>query len=561
MISLPSLAMRSVFSFVVLYGMLFFALIVVGEFLDWSIHVVVLGSLGVVFLQYLIGPFLIDLSLKWLYDMRWVQLEELPEETREFIRKTCKEHKMEVPRLGIIEDGAPNAFTYGHTPNNARVLVTRGIFEYLDPEEVNAVVGHELGHARHWDILVMTLASVVPLILYYIFRIFYGATRGGGSGKGKGGAAIMALMSYLLYIVAEYVVLWLSRTREYWADRFSGEATGKPNALASALVKIAYGLVAPRKEKEKKGGDEEKEEKDRSYNLEAIKAFGIFDPKAAQALALNAYPQAKKRQAIDSEESKERIASAMQWDLWNPWAAYYEIHSTHPLPAKRIDALTDQAAAMQQEPFIVFNRKKPESYWDEFFVDVLIGFLPLFPFLLLIGFLYRHVTSAPKISGFIVAGTFFVAWALCYWIKTLFSYRGKVFARMKVETLLSKVKVSNVRPVPVTVSGKIVGKGVPGYLFSEDMVMEDETGIMFLDYRQPLGLIELWFALMRTDKYIGQQVTIQGWYRRAPIPYIEIKTIWKDGQPHHCYVYHFKLVFALMLALVGVVCFLSVLMR
>ena len=69
----------------------------------------------------------------------------------------------------------------------------------------------------------------------------------------------------------------------------------------------------------------------------------------------------------------------MQWDLWNPWATFYELNSTHPLIAHRLQYLGDQAAAMGQEPYIVFDRRKPESYWDDFAVDVAVMFLPLAP--------------------------------------------------------------------------------------------------------------------------------------------------------------------------------------
>ena len=75
-----------------------------------------------------------------------------------------------------------------------------------------------------------------------------------------------------------------------------------------------------------------------------------------------------------------RLKSAMQWHLWNPWAAYYELHSTHPLIAHRLQRLSEQSASMQQEPFIVFDRRQPESYLDEFAVDLLflsLLFLPL----------------------------------------------------------------------------------------------------------------------------------------------------------------------------------------
>lgn len=113
----------------------------------------------------------------------------------------------------------------------------------------------------------MTIAQLVPLLLYYIFRatVDSGGSKSGNK-KGGGGAIYIAIAAYILYIVSEYAVLWFSRTLEYHADRFAGEVTNDPSALAAALVKIAYGLAGrdPKSEAEKGSS--------RSSNLEAIGA-------------------------------------------------------------------------------------------------------------------------------------------------------------------------------------------------------------------------------------------------------------------------------------------------
>ena len=85
------------------------------------------------------------------------------------------------------------------------------------------------------------------------------------------------------------------------------------------------------------------------------------------------------------------------------------------------------------------------------------------------------------------------------------------------------------RPVPCTLRGTVIGRGVPGYILSEDFVMQDDTGIIFLDYRQPLGIWEVLFGLLSAKRYQGREVTVEGWYRRAPVPYVEIKRL-TDGE-------------------------------
>ena len=100
-------------------------------------------------------------------------------------------------------------------------------------------------------------------------------------------------------------------------------------------------------------------------------------------------------------------------------------------------------------------------------------------------------------------------------IKTLLVYRGDYFAPLSVAGLLHKVKVSNVRPVPARMRGTIIGRGVPGLIWSEDFVMRDGTGILFLDYRQPLRIWEWLFGLFCAGEFAGKTVEVVGWFRRA----------------------------------------------
>ena len=111
-----------------------------------------------------------------------------------------------------------------------------------------------------------------------------------------------------------------------------------------------------------------------------------------------------------------------------------------------------------------------------------------------------------------------------------FAYRSDFFAEMSIAALLKKVKVSAVRPVPCRLEGVIIGRGVPGYIFSEDFVLRDDTGIIFLDYRQPLAIWEWLFGLLKAGGFQGASVTVEGWYRRAPVPYMEIRAMTRDGK-------------------------------
>jgi Zn-dependent protease with chaperone function len=540
---LPNLFIRSCGVLLGLYALLTFILITCVNFGYITPGIAILIGIGVISLQFIFGPWLMDLSLRWFYNMSWDAI--LPTHLSNFIRNTCQKQHMKFPRIGILFDGAPQAFTYGHHPNNARIVISQGLIDLLEPEEIQAVVAHEIGHAKHWDMLVMTIAYIVPLILYYIYRTLI-EIRTSGRDRSAAPRYAIAIGSYILYIISQYIVLWLSRTREYYADRFAGEVTKNPNVLASALVKIAYGLAG--QEKKRKG----EKEVSRRPALEAVGALGIFDASTARSLAIASYSSPAHK--MGGEIDKENLQGAMKWDLWNPWAKYYELHSTHPLIANRLNYLSEQSAYLGQEPFVVFNRKRPESYWDEFFVDLLILALPFLVVVCGMGIIVPTLAlQGYELNLGMGFGWIILLFGIAELIKTFYSYKNPgYFPSMSIASLLKKVKVSAVRPVPCKLKGKIIGRGVPGLIWSEDFVMQDDTGIIFLDYRQPLGIWEFLFGLLRGARIQDQDVTLTGWYRRSPVPYVELKNFTVGTTTRTCYVYHIKLVFAGFIILLGI---------
>jgi len=541
LLALPNLSLRSAMVLLGLYAFLSLFLIIFVELGKISASTALTAGLIVAALQFMLGPFLMDLSLRMLYKMSWVKPEDLPQHLRIFISKICQDEGINFPRMGIILDGAPNAFTYGHHPNNARVVITRGLLDLLNKEETEAVVAHEMGHVLHWDMLIMTLAQLVPLILYYVYRTLI-RMKSRGKDKSAPMRILIAIFAYVLYIISEFIVLWFSRLREYFADRFSGKVTGNPNALASALVKIGYGLAG---DDSGKGGMNYKERQD---TLNSVGPMGIFDSKCASILAVSGYSGPR---SMGGEVDKDKLRDVAKWDLWNPWAAYYELQSTHPLIAKRLKFLSNQSRVLGKDPYIEFNQRRPESYWDDFFLDLSVKALPFIIFVSAIALLI-----AKKEIFYLWLGSFVFGFA--YLINTVFSYPDSDFVVMNIKNLLSKIKVSAVRPVPCRIKGKIIGRGVPGLIFSEDFVMQDETGVIFLDYRQPLGIFNFLFGLLRAARYINQDAEVIGWYRRSPVPYIEIKKLMIAGKESTCLTYNTKLIFSMALIILGFVMAISI---
>jgi heat shock protein HtpX len=498
-----NLFLRSFIVLALLFGLLFAIGMGVIVWIDLPVIVAVIFALAILLLQYGLGPTIIQL----VYKIEWRDVGDVDPQMARFIEATIAKRNIPRPRFGVIKDGNPNAFTFGHYPGNARLVVTSGLLDLLDPDERNAVIAHELGHIAHWDFVVMTMAGAVPLVLY----VLYVTMREAGRERDRGGyAALIGLISFVAYFISQYIVLLLSRVREYYADQFSGEMTGKPDALSSALVKIAYGLARAPKDKVQKD----------DTRMVAARALGIFDPKVSQSLALAS--------AGTGAVSAASMESAMKWDLWNPWAGFFELASSHPLPAKRIKALEKQTQAMGGTPRFTFRAQRPESYWDEFLVDLIINYLPWIGMIVgIAAYLLLNVGLKIEIG---LIGTTLLALCAGWWLKRRFSYRHNFEMKQTVQGLIDTIKVSGIRSVPCTIKGKIIGRGVPGLFYSDDLVLQDETGFIVLDYRQPIRLFEFLFGWIKAEKLIGKRGEAVGWYRRAPRPYFEMRELRLEGK-------------------------------
>jgi len=201
-----NLLLRSTLVLALLFGLLFAVGMMIVVYFDLSIWVAIAFALGTLALQYIFGPAIIQM----IYKIQWVEPGQINPELARFIEETCASRNLPQPRFGVIDDGNPNAFTFGHYPGDAQLVVTRGLLKLLTPDEVNAVVAHELGHIAHWDFVVMTVAAAVPLMLYIFARFARGSGRGRRrSGKGGGYIALAGMIAYVAYIVSQYIVLVL----------------------------------------------------------------------------------------------------------------------------------------------------------------------------------------------------------------------------------------------------------------------------------------------------------------------------------------------------------------
>jgi heat shock protein HtpX len=313
------LKLRMWFMTAVLFAIVYAVISVISYHLgvtDFYFYLVL--SFAVMFIQYMVGPKLVDWSMR----VRYLKEGEEPR-LRAMVEEMARTAGIHAPKIGISQVALPNAFAFGRTIRDGRICVTEGILKLLDEKELKAVLGHEMSHLKNRDVLTITLLSVIPMIMYRIAWqfMFYGDRRD----RNGGNAALVGLAAFVFYFITNLLVLYASRIREYFADKGSVELGNKPSELASALYKLVYGSARMPKEAIK--------------NVEGMKAFFANDPSRAIS-------ELKDLRDLDLDKSGT-ISDAELKLLQNKnirlgfGDKVFELLSTHPNMKKRIKRLSD----------------------------------------------------------------------------------------------------------------------------------------------------------------------------------------------------------------------------
>ena len=203
------------------------------------------------------------------------------------IEKLCIQADLPKPRIAVADTDVPNAFAAGRSQKSATVCATTGIMRTLSPSELEGVMAHELAHVKHRDVLVMTIASFFASLAATIlqFGFFFG---GGGmdSDDDNPSFLVILLVSFLVYVISFFLMMALSRYREFAADRGAAIVTGRPSALAAALVKIQQSV-----------NQLPKQDLREAERLERMNAFFIVPVRVKSALqaVFSTHPPTEKR--------------------------------------------------------------------------------------------------------------------------------------------------------------------------------------------------------------------------------------------------------------------------
>jgi heat shock protein HtpX len=265
-------------------------------------------------IQYLIGPKMVE----WSMGIRYVSEAEYPSLHR-MVAEMAQKANIPKPRVGVANVPIPNAFAFGRWKSDGRVCVTDQILRLLSPEELKAVIGHEIAHLKHRDVAVITTLSVIPMIMWYIAwsTMFSG-------GRDRGNAVIIGIFAFLMYMITNLLVLYASRIREYYADERSIKLGNAPHALASALYKLVYGSA--------------KVNKDELKHIEGLKAFFVNDPSRAMT-EIRELSQIDKDRSGSIDQHELMMLSTKKVKVGTS-DKLMELMSTHPNMVKRIHRLS-----------------------------------------------------------------------------------------------------------------------------------------------------------------------------------------------------------------------------
>ncbi|WP_421658136.1 M48 family metalloprotease [Leptothermofonsia sp. ETS-13] len=495
---------------------------VIPEYPVWSIVI------PLVFL-FLASRWLLDGLLTMGHGLQPLSLNQLSNyspETVKAISRYCRQRRVPMPTLGIIPTLAPVAFSYGVLPQFTRLVVSQGLLEQLEDDEIATVYASEIGHIAHWDVPLMSLLTVVNQIPFTIYALVSDWGNRQQMPLVRGLAIAVSTVSYGLYSLTRWIGLWLSRQRVYYSDHSAADLTGNPNGFTRALLKIAIGTA---KAVEHEGQT--------SYLLEGFELLTPLSHRMATTLG-----------SLYHHTSLERV---LEWEWTNPYRHWLSLPNSHPPTGDRLRLQARYARYWRLPTELEFNPdleakaspKKKSSFTAAQWRTLLLQGAPFFGLafglllaltLSLIGWLgvYTNANSIAWMYGdrAIFQGLPLIGFSLGTFIRINPSFpdlklpvdNGQEFA-LSLPELLNDPATIPIDSTPVRLEGKLLGRPGISNLLSQDLLLKTATGIVRLHCISPLGPIgNLFPRQSRFTGFIQQDLTATGWFRRGAAPWIDV---------------------------------------
>lgn len=202
-----------------------------------------IGIIAIALLFFLAQWYLTPYIIKFASKLRYIGDEEYPK-LQKMVADLSAQAGIPKPKIAISPSQEPNAFVFGRSTKGASLAVHEGLLKMVNDDELNAVLAHEIGHIKHKDFIVITIVSFVPMLAYIVAESLFlnGMFSSGGRNNNTGYLVVLGIGAFVVYFISELLMMSLTRERELFADSYSADSTSKPQYLASALVKITYGL-------------------------------------------------------------------------------------------------------------------------------------------------------------------------------------------------------------------------------------------------------------------------------------------------------------------------------
>jgi len=298
--------------------LVFTAILLFTGFFDLITLGILVGAFNII--QWLISPYIIGA----LYKTRELPPNENPQ-LHQTVENLSQKSGIKTPKLMLAQIPIPNAFAYGSPLAGNRVAVTKGLIDTLQPAEVEAVIGHELGHLKHRDVQTLMFVSILPALFYFLGYSLMIQSWYGGRQRQEGSNSALIGMGFMAFSwILNLFILNLSRTREYYADRHSASIIDNgAQKLSTGLVRIVNATKNMKRNKQQ------------ARHLNAFKALFITDPDHAQ---VDSAQIADVSATEDSKLVREQLAKKI-----TTGDRLIEILSTHPNIVKRLRALQELA--------------------------------------------------------------------------------------------------------------------------------------------------------------------------------------------------------------------------
>lgn len=467
----------------------------------------------------LASPWLWDLWLRWMANRQAFSNQKLrtySPEAATLLGRHCHQRGWSFPTLWKLPTAIPLIFSYGWRPRNARLVVSEGLLNQLEADEIATLVAYELAHWTHgyWPLL-----SLQGIVLQLFHQIYWRLALWGNSQPKyfQWPMGVLATLSYGAFWLLRIPGLWVSRVRTYYGDRTAAAATGNPNSLARALAKLSFGMAASIEQQ--------------SQTPALIENAALLLPVSPDLARYRLY-------------SRLPLGQLFTWDSLNPLRTWMSVSDAHPPLGDRLQRIMAYAQHWHLEteiqlPAPSHHRKglSPQN-WQLLmrqatpFVGLAAG-VGLGVILWIVGAVAQQLEFAMLDWMYKDEGLFQCCWLLGLAIGTILRinrfFPDLSFEIPQTQTMSHWVIDPDLLPVSslaTKLSGTVIGRpGLANWL-GQDLLLKTPLGLHklhFFSILGPLGNV-IRFGEQPTIA-LGKSVQVLGWFRRGNQPWIDIDKI------------------------------------